>query len=40
MGIDNFADMIADETVTEDAEELMNFLTEHNHPVLQMDPLM
>ncbi len=39
-GIDNFSDMIADETVTEDAEALMNFLTEKGHPVLNMEPLM
>ena len=38
--IDNFADMIADETVTTDCEELLNFLTEKNHPVLAMDPLL
>ena len=37
--VDNFTDMIADETVcTEDPEELMNFLTEHGHPVLSMEP--
>ena len=40
-GIDNFADMIADETVVEgDPEALMNFLTEKNHPALAMDPMM
>ena len=39
-GIDNFADMVGDETITEDAEELLNFLTEHNHPVLGMEPLL
>ena len=39
-GIENFADMIADETVTEDMEELYAFLTEKGHPVLGMDPLM
>lgn len=40
-GVDNFADMVADETVTEDdPEALMNFLSEHNHPVLGMDPLL
>ena len=38
-GVDNFADMIADETVCEeDTEQLLNYLTEHNHPVLGMDP--
>ena len=39
-GIDNFTDMVADETVTTDCEELMNWLTEKNHPVLGMEPLM
>ncbi len=38
-GVDNFTDMIADETVcTEDPEELMNFLAEKGHPVLSMEP--
>ena len=39
-GIDNFTDMIADETVTTDCEELLNWLTEKGHPVLGMEPLM
>ncbi len=39
-GIDNFTDMIADETITEDMEELYAFLTEKGHPVLSMEPLM
>jgi acetyl-CoA synthase len=39
-GIDNFTDMIADETIAEDAEALMNFLTEKGHPALKLDPLM
>ena len=38
--IDNFSDMIADETICEDCEALMEFLTEKNHPVLGLDPLM
>ena len=38
-GVENFTDMIADETVcTEDPEELMNFLSEAGHPVLSMEP--
>ena len=40
LGIDNFCDMIGDETITTDAEELMNFLTEKGHPVLNLAPLM
>ena len=40
-GIDNFSDMIADETVcTDNPEDLLNFLTEVGHPVLGMEPLM
>ena len=40
LGIDNFTDMIADETITTDGEELLAWLTEKNHPVLTMDPLL
>ena len=37
--VDNFTDMIADETIcTEDPEELLNYLTEVGHPVLSMEP--
>ncbi len=39
-GIDNFVDMIADETICEDCDALMEFLTEKNHPVLGLEPLM
>ena len=39
-GIDNFVDYIADETITTDCEELYNWLTEKNHPVLGLEPLM
>ncbi len=39
-GIDNFCDMIADETITTDCEELLTWLTEKNHPVLSLEPLM
>ena len=39
-GIENFVDMIADETITEDMEELYAYLTEKGHPVLGMEPLM
>ena len=38
-GVENFTDMIADETVcTEDPEELLGFLSEVGHPVLSMEP--
>ncbi|HIY03193.1 MAG TPA: CO dehydrogenase/CO-methylating acetyl-CoA synthase complex subunit beta [Candidatus Blautia faecipullorum] len=39
-GIDNFTDMIGDETVATDPETLVAFLTEKNHPALSMDPMM
>ena len=39
-GIDNFVDMIGDETITEDPEQLLAFLTEKGHPVLSLEPLM
>ncbi len=39
-GIDNFMDMVADETICTEVDDLMNFLTEKNHPVLGMEPLM
>jgi len=39
-GIENFSDMVADETITTDMEELYNWLTEKGHPVLGLEPLM
>ncbi|MCI8995707.1 MAG: CO dehydrogenase/CO-methylating acetyl-CoA synthase complex subunit beta [Lachnospiraceae bacterium] len=39
-GIDNFCDMIADETIATDEEALMTFLNEKGHPVLGLDPIM
>jgi acetyl-CoA synthase len=39
-GVENFCDMVADETITTDCEELMNWLTEKGHPVLGLEPLM
>lgn len=41
--IDNFCDMIADETLMDDPsdpEQLMNFLAGVGHPVLEMEPLL
>ena len=39
-GVENFTDMIADETICEeDPEQLLAFLGEAGHPVLGMDPL-
>ena len=40
-GIDNYTDMIADETIAEeDAEAMMNFLNEHSHPVFGLEQLL
>ncbi len=39
-GIDNFVDMVADETITTDCEELYGWLAEKGHPVLGLEPLM
>ena len=32
--------MIGDETIAEDPETLMTYLSEKGHPALSMDPLM
>ena len=40
LNIDNFIDMVADETITTDCEELFSWLTEKGHPVLNLEPLM
>ena len=37
-GIDNFCDLVGDETIAEDPETLMAFLTEKGHPVLAWSP--
>ena len=38
-GVENFTDMIADETIcTEDPEQLLAYLSEVGHPVLSMEP--
>jgi len=39
-GIDNFVDMVGDETIADDPETLVAFLTEKGHPALSMDPMM
>ena len=39
-GIENFTDMIGDETVAEDPETLLAFLEEKGHPALTMEPMM
>jgi acetyl-CoA synthase len=38
-GIENLSSMIADETVAEDTDKLVEFLTEKGHPVLSLAPL-
>jgi len=39
-GIDDFADMICDETIATDSEGVLAFLTEKNHPALAMSDLI
>lgn len=39
-GIDNFTDMVGDETVAEDPETLLAYLEEKGHPALSMEPMM
>lgn len=39
-GIDNFTDMICDETIASDTEGVLAFLTEKGHPALNMPELM
>ena len=38
-GVPDLLDKIADETVCEDSEQLMEFLAKVNHPALEMDPM-
>jgi acetyl-CoA synthase len=39
LGGEAFLDMIADESVGETEEEVLEFITEKGHPVLEMDPM-
>lgn len=39
-GIENFADMVCDETIATDSEAVLEFLETKNHPALAMDPIM
>jgi acetyl-CoA synthase len=39
-GIPDLLDKIADETVAEDSEKLMEFLSKAGHPALEMDPIL
>ena len=36
---ENFADMIADETIAQTEEEVVEFMTRVGHPALTMDPM-
>ncbi len=40
LGVPNFYDMIADETIGTTEEEILPFLQEKGHPALNMDPLV
>jgi acetyl-CoA synthase len=40
MGIENFADMIADETIGITEDEILPFLQEKGHPALEMESLI
>ncbi len=39
-GIDNFCDMIGDETIATEPEALLEYLTEKGHPALALEPMM
>ena len=39
-GIENFADMVCDETIASDSEAVLEFLESKGHPALAMDPIM
>ena len=39
-GIDNFSDMICDETIATDSDGVLEFLQSKGHPALLMDPIM
>jgi len=38
-GLENFVEMIADETVAQTEEEVLEYITRMNHPALSMPPL-
>jgi acetyl-CoA synthase len=40
MGVENFADMIADETVGVTEDEILPWLQEKGHPALSMPPII
>jgi acetyl-CoA synthase len=40
LGVPDFLDMIADETIGVTEEEILPFLQEKKHPALSMEPLL
>ena len=40
LGVPDFFEKIADETITTDAEGLIEWMTSVNHPALSMPPLL
>ncbi len=40
IGVPDFIDKIADESVAETSEQLLSFLEKAKHPALTMEPLM
>jgi acetyl-CoA synthase len=39
-GIDNFSDLICDETIATDSDGVLDFLSQKGHPALDLDPIM
>lgn len=39
IGVENFYEMLADETIADNSAALLEFLREKNHPVLNMEPM-
>ena len=39
-GIENFTDMVCDETIASDSEAVCEWLAEKGHPALEMDAIM
>ena len=39
-GIENFADMVCDETISSESEGVLEYLEKVGHPALTMDPIM
>ncbi len=39
-GVPDLLDKIADETIAEDSEKLLEFLSDKGHPALEMEPMI